>query len=91
LLPVDGLLREGIVTDQTELTRLAKVTQPRMTQILNLLYLAPDIQEELLFLPVVATGKDPVTERDLRSIAAEMDWGRQRRVWGRLTDQCLRR
>jgi len=51
-----------------ELARLASVTQPRMTQILNLLYLAPDIQEELLFLPLVTSGKDPVTERDLRPI-----------------------
>jgi len=80
----DGLLREGVVADQTELARLAMVTQPRMTQIMNLLYLAPDIQEELLFLPLVTSGKDPVTERDLRPIVAEVDWGRQRRMWKEL-------
>ena len=80
----DGLLREGVVADQTELPRLAMVTQPRMTQIMNLLYLAPDIQEELLFLPLVTSGKDPVTERDLRPIVAEVDWGRQRRMWKEL-------
>jgi len=55
-----------------------------MTQIMNLLYLAPEIQEELLFLPLVTTGKDPVTERDLRPIAAEADWGRQRGMWEEL-------
>ena len=80
----DGLLREGVVADQTELARLAMVTQPRMTQIMNLLYLAPDIQEELLFLPLVTSGKDPVTERDLRPIVAVVDWGRQRRMWKEL-------
>jgi len=85
----DRLLREGVVADQTELARPAKVTQPRMTQIMNLLYLAPDIQEELLFLPLVTSGKDPVTERDLRPLAAEVDWGRQRGVWRRLTDRGL--
>ena len=53
----DRLLREGVVADQTELARLAKVTQPRMTQIMNLLHLAPDIQEELLHLPRVTSGK----------------------------------
>jgi hypothetical protein len=53
-----------------------------MTQILNLLHLAPDIQETLLHLPRVTEGKDPITERDLRPIAAEVDWGRQRGMWG---------
>ena len=49
----DRLIREDVVSDQSELARLAHVTQPRMTQIMNLLHLAPDIQEELLFLPLV--------------------------------------
>ena len=39
---------------------------------------APDIQEELLFLPPVEQGKDAVTERDLRTISVEADWGKQR-------------
>ncbi len=77
----DGFLRDGTVRDQTELAKLAHVTQPRMTQILNLLYLAPDIQEELLFLPRVMEGRDPVHERMLRPIAAEVDWGKQRSMW----------
>jgi hypothetical protein len=41
----------GHVADQTELARPASVTQSRMTQIMNLLHLAPDIQEQSLFLP----------------------------------------
>jgi len=49
-----------------------------MTQILNLLHLAPAIQEELLFLPVVLAGTDPMTERDLRPIVTGVDWGKQR-------------
>ena len=53
-----------------------------MTQIMNLLHLAPDIQEELLFLPPVTTGKDPVHERMLRPIVAETSWQRQREMWG---------
>ena len=59
----DGLIRTGTVNDQSELARLAKVTQPRMTQIMNLLHLAPDIQEEILFLPLVASGRDPTGRR----------------------------
>ena len=45
----DGLIRDGVVTDQAELARLGHVTRARLTQIMNLLNLAPDIQEEVLF------------------------------------------
>jgi len=77
----DQLLRDGKVADQSELARLAHVTQPRMTQIMNLLHLAPDIQEDLLHLPPVADGRDPVTERDLRPVAQLRDWAKQRALW----------
>jgi hypothetical protein len=77
----DGLLREGLVPDLSELARLAKVTQPRMTQILNLTLLAPDIQEELLFLPRVTSGKSTIHEKMLRPLAAEIDWTKQRKMW----------
>jgi hypothetical protein len=82
----DRLVREGVVADQSELARLAHVTQPRMTQIMNLLHLAPDIQESLLFLPRVTEGKDPITEKILRPIAAEMCWRKQREMWHSLSD-----
>jgi len=52
-----------------------------MTQIMNLLHLAPDLQEAILFLPRVEKGKDPVTERELRVIVAVPDWRKQRRLW----------
>ena len=81
----DGLVRDGKVGDFSELARLARVTQPRMTQIMNLIHLAPDIQEELLFLPLVIEGKDPIHERMLRPISAEILWGAQRRRWHSLT------
>lgn len=77
----EQLLQEGKVRDQSELARLAHVTQPRMTQIMNLLHLAPDVQEELLNLPRVTEGKDPVTERDLRPITCLRDWRKQREQW----------
>lgn len=82
----DRLIREGKVRDQSDLARLARVTQPRMTQIMNLNHLAPDIQEELLFLPRVACGRDPVHERMMRPITAEVDWRKQRRMWRTISD-----
>ncbi len=77
----DRLLCKGVVADLSELARLCQVTQPRMTQIMNLLHLAPDIQEQILDLPAVPKGRDPITERDLRPIAAEPSWTRQRTAW----------
>ena len=77
----DGLLRDGVVADQSELARLARVSQPRMTQIMNLLNLAPDIQETLLFLPAVTDRRDPVHERMLRAVCAQPTWDLQRRRW----------
>jgi len=77
----ERLLEEGVVANQSELARLAHVTQPRITQIMNLLHLAPDIQEEILFLPEVVEGRDPITERDLRSVAAVMQWCQQKSLW----------
>lgn len=62
------LLAEGIVRTQGELAALAGVTRPRVTQILNLLLLAPNIQEELLFLPPAEHGPEPTTERTLRYV-----------------------
>lgn len=77
----DRLLRDGIISDQSELARLAHVTQPRMTQIMNLLHLAPDIQEQLLFLPRITSGRDPIHEKMLRPITAEYGWEVQRNLW----------
>jgi len=83
----DGMLLDGVVGSQTELAELARVTQPRMTQIMNLLHLAPDIQEEILFLPPVTGGRDPVTERELRGVTGLFRWPDQRGVWGLLRNQ----
>ena len=79
------LIRKGKIADLSELARLAHVTQPRMTQIMNLNHLAPDIQEELLFLPRIPAGRAPVHEKRLRPIAAELDWNKQRVLWALLS------
>jgi len=78
---LDQLIRDGVVADQAELARLGHVSRARLTQIMNLLCLAPDIQEELLFLPATERGRDAVTEKQLRPIAGIPDWKKQRRMW----------
>ena len=78
------LIREGVVRDQSELAQLAHVTQPRITQIMNLNLLAPDIQEELLLLQPVTRGRNVFNERLLRTVVAEPDWSTQRCSWQRI-------
>lgn len=83
-LKFDALIRAGAVADQAELSRLGHVTRARVSQIMNLLHLAPDIQEALLFLPVVERGRDPIILRDLQPIAMTPDWRKQRKAWAGL-------
>jgi hypothetical protein len=77
----DGLIRKGMVRDYAELARLGHVTRARVTQIMNFLELGPDIQEAILFLPSTASGRDPISERQVRPTVAEPDWRRQQRMW----------
>jgi hypothetical protein len=78
---LDGLIREKAVTDYADIARLGHVTRARITQIMNFLHLAPDIQEAILFLPEVTEGRDPIREHDVRRIAAVIDWKKQRKMW----------
>ena len=78
---LEGLLYAGVARDYAALGRLGHVTRARVSQIMSLLYLAPDLQEQVLFLPRAARGRDPVILRDLLPIAAVPDWQRQRRLW----------
>lgn len=80
----DGMLRKGVVADQSELARICDVTQPRITQIMNLLHLAPDIQEELLFMPATVDGRDLIHEHMLRSITRVAGWNTQRHQWRKM-------
>ncbi|MGI6419468.1 MAG: hypothetical protein ACOX1P_27835 [Thermoguttaceae bacterium] len=81
----DKLVRDGEVADYADLARLGYVTRARVTQIMNLLNLAPDIQEAILLLPPVADGRDRITERQLRPIAAKADRVKQRKLWAGFT------
>ncbi len=80
---LDHLIKTGQVTDQAELARVGQVTRARLTQIMDLNLLAPDIQEEVLNLTLNHCGRE-LKERDLRKIAAFTEWGRQRNTWIRI-------
>ena len=80
----EGLLAAGEVRDYADLARLGQVTRARMTQVMNLLNLAPGIQEEILFLPPTTNVRDAIPERRVRLVAAIADWHRQRLAWDEL-------
>ncbi len=81
---LETLVFEGKVKDYAELARVGHVTRARISQILSLVSLAPDIQEEILFLPPITNGRAAVIERDLRPIVQHIDWRRQRELWREL-------
>jgi hypothetical protein len=83
-----GSVARGEVRDFADLARVGHVTRARMSQIMNLANLAPDIQEEILFLPMTTEGRAPVTETAVRRIACQPLWNRQRAQWSRLHPPC---
>ncbi len=78
---IDSQIRAGGFRDLAEAARSIGVTRARVTQIANLLLLAPEIQAAILELPLVTEGRDPISERQLRPIVAEPDWQRQMELW----------
>jgi len=68
------MIDRGEVKDYAELARLGFVTRARVTQIMNLLNLAPQIQETLLFPNGNASGRSLVSEHDLRAVTRAVLW-----------------
>jgi hypothetical protein len=83
-LRFEELVRSGQVASYSALATLGHVTRARVSQIMSLLCLAPDIQEALLFLPHTQRGRDAIILADLMPIAASFDWRKQRRLWRQL-------
>ncbi len=77
-------IEDGRLENYTQIAIAGDVTTTRVTQIMNHLLLAPDIMEEILFLPRVSSGKDPIPERALRPHIKNPDWSTQRILWLRL-------
>ena len=78
---IDGMVRNGEIADYADAARRLGLTRARVTQITNLLLLAPEIQEAILDLPNITDGRDPVSERQLRRVVAEANWDRQLDRW----------
>jgi hypothetical protein len=72
------MIDRGEVKDYAELARLGYVTRARVTQIMNLTLLAPDIQENIL-------AGCAMIERSVRRVSSLARWDQQRAEWARIT------
>ncbi|MGP0074637.1 MAG: hypothetical protein ACLPWF_22200 [Bryobacteraceae bacterium] len=78
---LETLIRRGEAKDYADLARLSCLCRERISQIVRLNYLAPEIQVELLYLPTSTSGRFPISETALRKIANLLSWADQRREW----------
>ena len=75
-----------MVRSYRELAEAGHVSRARLSQILQLNHLAPEIQEQLLFLPPTRPGSDRSGGRQVRSLARLVDW-RQQQLFHALQEQ----
>ena len=77
---MEAMITRGEIRDRAELAERFGFSRARITQLLDLLLLAPDLQEAILF-GEVSQGRDPIHEHSLRKIAREASWHAQRDLW----------
>lgn len=81
----------GEFADYADMARALGFTRARITQIMDLLLLAPDIQEEILHLEIMP-GAQPISERALRAgDLRNLNWNEQRRAWAGLSNRAMAR
>jgi DNA invertase Pin-like site-specific DNA recombinase len=83
-LKFEEMIRSGVVGNYTVMAQLGQVSRSRVTQVTNLLNLAPDIQEEILFLRPEEAERLCISELSVRKLSAILEWGEQRAQWRRL-------
>lgn len=79
----EDLLKRGVITDYADLARLGHVTRARVTQIMNLRLLAPEIQEDLLQFEASKPLFRTPQLKELQRLASDYDWRKQRYEWRR--------
>ena len=77
----EDLIRQGVVTDYADLARLGHVTRARVTQVMNLRLLAPEIQEQLLFMKTTVAPVELIQLKWLQAVATDFNWEGQRKHW----------
>jgi hypothetical protein len=86
-LKFEQTIRQSVVPDYAVLAAVGRVSRARVTQIMNLLNLAPDIEEEILFLGWEAAERCGIYEPTIRRVSARLLWSEQRARWAALTSK----
>jgi hypothetical protein len=89
-IQLDRLVCDEEICDYAALARLGQVSRARMSQIMNLVHLAPDIQEEILFMLPSRSARDPITLADVQPLTRLASWRKQRQRWQQLQRKLLR-
>ena len=80
-LQFQEMINRGEIRRHADLARLGCVSRERISQMMVLTWLAPDIQEAILRLPQLPGGRFPVSEGALRRVARMPLWEDQRARW----------
>jgi len=80
-LQFQEMIDRGEIRQHSDLARLGCVSRERVSQIMMLTWLAPDIQEAILRLPQTPRGRFHISEAALRPIARMPMWEDQRACW----------
>jgi DNA invertase Pin-like site-specific DNA recombinase len=83
-LKFEELIASGVVSNYAALAEMGQVSRSRITQMTSLLNLAPDIQEEILFLRPEEAKQLRISEPSLRRLTATLLWNKQREHWRKL-------
>jgi hypothetical protein len=78
-LKMEQMIQEGTVKKYSDLAELCQVSAARITQVMNLLYLSPDIQEQIL-----SSDPPPLNESAVRRLSSVVLWSEQRVLWREL-------
>ena len=90
-LQFQEMINRSEISRHADLARLGCVSRERISQMMVLTWLAPDIQEEILRLPQVPGGRYPVSEGVLRKTARLPLWEDQREQWQQMGPMAARR
>jgi len=83
-LKFEQMIQQAVVSDYTILAQLGRVSRSRVTQIMNLRNLAPDIQEQILFLKADTAERQGICEKSIRRLSSLLLWNEQRAHWNAL-------
>ena len=83
-ITIQEMVHRGEVKDYADFARQRSISRERVSQVMKLVWLAPDIQVEILYLPPSVGGRYPISELSLRRIGEMLSWAEQRAAWGKL-------